>query len=75
MDSLTPKEIKMKEDLHALYEGLQYEKGFGPFEVKPSMQRKQLTHAHAIVGTTNSLERKYIFGEDGKSSPIGPFFL
>lgn len=59
----------MNEGLNAFYEGLRYEDGFGPFEVRPSMQRKKLIDTLAIVEATKSLKREMIFGKCRESSP------
>lgn len=42
---------------------------FGPSEVKLSMQMKQLIDTCSIMGVTNSVERKEIFGKDRETSP------
>lgn len=52
----------MNEDLDSFYEGLSYDEGFGPSEVKVT-----------IAGATSSTERKSIFGEDRDLSPYCHF--
>lgn len=73
--TLNFEEIKMKEDLDALYEGLDYEEWFDPSKVKPSLQRKRMIDTFAIMGVVNIIETMDIFGEDRESSSHRPFYL
>lgn len=60
----------MKEDLDGFCKDIIYEEVFGPFEVRPFMQRKRLIETHSIMVAVNNLERKYILGEERKSSHL-----
>lgn len=42
LNFLSPKEVEMKEDIHAWYQGLEYEEGFIPSEVLSFQQKKRL---------------------------------
>lgn len=41
LTSLSPKEVKMKEDLYVCYKGIEYEEGFGSCEVFSFQQKKR----------------------------------
>lgn len=55
----------MKEDLHYLFQGLDYEERFGPGEVTLTKVRKRKIDTYDIMSVVNQGERKKIFGEDG----------
>lgn len=54
-----------KEDLHSWFHGVDYEEGFGPYEMPHTEVNKILIYNYAIVSAINREERKGIFGEDG----------
>lgn len=55
----------MKEDLHAWFQGIGYERGFGLGEVPSTEVRKRLIDTYTIVGAINWEKIKNILGEDG----------
>lgn len=64
----------MKEGLDTFYEGLVYEEGFGPSELRPSIQRKRLINTHSIMEVASNLERKKDIWEGQRLIPSLPFF-
>lgn len=51
----------MKEDLHSWFQGVSYEKAFGPSEVPSSEQRNKLIDTYVIVSAIDRTERMDIF--------------
>ena len=65
---LSSDEVKLKEDLDVWYQGLGYEEGFGLGELLSFEQKKRLIDTHTIINTSEHLERRKCFGEEGDSS-------
>lgn len=63
----------MKEDLITFWEKLGFEDGKGPSDVGTSMQKWRIINTQSIVNTFDTLERKELFGENGKSISILAF--
>lgn len=57
-------EVKIKEDFHAWYQGLEYEEGFGPGEVPSFPQKKMQINTDMIINACEHSERQKMFGED-----------
>lgn len=71
MDIISTEEVKMREDLKSMSQGLCYKEGFGPNKVLSSIQRKKLIDTCVIVSVADCAKRKEIFGEGG----VLEFFL
>lgn len=54
----------MKDNLCSLFQGVGYEKGFGPSEVPSFEHRKKRIFTYSIVSAKGFAERREIFGED-----------
>lgn len=54
---LPSEKVKLKEDLHAWYQGLGYDEGFGPSEVLSIHQKKRCIDTHAIFSTSDDFKR------------------
>lgn len=62
---LSPEEVKMNDDSHALYQGIEYEQGFSPNEVFSFQQKKRQVDTQVIISAFKHSERQKLFGEDG----------